>query len=388
MLSNKKIYPYLILVACFGLIAITFGLANIQGLFFDSISSELNIGKGTTSFYVTLIHVSGALFATFGLKLRNRLSIRNVLLINGILVLGALIYIPRATSIWQIYVCAFLIGIGQAAYGHTMVVELINRWFNKTSMALGIAMCASGVFGSLFSPIIVNRIVNMGWREAYYIFAIIVGIVLTYCFIVIEDKPQEIIQTTKKKFKSRIFEKETLFVASFYIFTASMTSIGSYLLGFSTDIGLSMIQGATLSSVISVGNIISKLIFGGLCDRIGGFKTSLIAYASISVGSVILVLCPANMYPLLIVGTLLLGASFAGSNVLTFSICRDMFGKDEVGVYYSSITSLSIISAFSSTVIGYVYDFTGSYKYSIIGFEILIGVALLLVNKAFNIRKR
>lgn len=388
MLSKKKIYPYLLLIACAGIIAITFGLVNIQGLFFDSISSDLGIGKGKTAFYVTLIHISGAVFAPVGVRLRKSFSVRQILLVDGLLVIGALLLIPNATAIWQVYICAFIVGTGQGIYGNTMVVELINRWFEKANTAIGIAMCASGIFGSLFSPIFVNRIVKFGWRKAYYLFAVIVAVVLIYSFLVIEDKPQKQIKEIDKKEDINVMSIDTVFVATLYLFASSMTAIGGYLLSFSVNIGLSMNQGATLSSAINIGNLVLKLIFGVLCDRIGGYKSALIAFGLITLGSLMLVLCPANMYVLLVTGAVLLGASFTGSNVLTSSICGELFGKDNVSAYYAAITSFSFVSAFSSTIIGFVYDLTGSYKYSILGFEILIGVSLILIKTVYNKRKK
>lgn len=384
---KKKIYPYLLLISCAGLIAITYGLINIQGLFFDSISEELQIGKGITAFYVTIVHISGAIFAPVGVYLRTKYSVRKIILFDGLIVLASLLIMPRVTSVWQIYICAFAIGTGQGIYGHTMVVELINRWFKKASTAIGISMCASGIFGSIFSPIVVNSIVNNGWRNAYYIFAICTAIVLIYSFIVIDDKPNREMSIVKENKKERVICKEMIYIACFYLFTSSMASMSNYILGYSLDIGLTMNQGAVLSSVLNAGNTILKLILGVLCDAFGGLKAAIFAYGTITFGVLSLLFVPASKYVLLIIGTFLLGSTFAGSNVLTSAICRDMFGKENVGKYYAAITSLSVISAFSATIIGFVYDVTNSYKYSIIGMHILITVALVLVYISFK-RKR
>lgn len=385
MFTKKRIYQYLLLISCAGLVAITFGLVNIQGLFFDSISETLGIGKGITAFYVTIIHISGALFAPIGVSLRKKYSIRKIILVDGLLVLSGLMLIPRAKAIWQIYICAFVIGTGQGVYGHAMVVELINRWFAKASTAIGISMCASGLFGSIFSPIIVNGILKYGWQKAYYIFAICVFVVLLYSFIVIKDKPVNDLEEEKdENDTTTIINKDIIFVACFYLFTSSMASMSNYILGYSVDIGLSMSQGASLSSILNLGNLFLKLILGVLCDVLGGLKAATIAYSLITIGSLSLLFIPASNYFILFVGTFLLGATFAGSNVLTSSICRDLFGKDKVGKVYATITSLSVISAFSSTIIGFVYDLTSSYKYSIAGMEILITVALILVYNSFK----
>lgn len=387
VLSKKKIYPYLVLIACAGLVAGTYGLVNIQGLFFDSISEDLNIGKGVTAIYVTIIHISGALFAPIGVNLRNKYSIRMILLVTGLFVVSSLCLISLAHSIYQIYVYALIVGAGQGIYGHAMAVELINKWFNKAATFVSIALCASGIFGTIFSPIIVNSIVKYGWRKAYLIFAIFLAVVLIYSIIVIDDKPDRNKATIQKKKETKIICKETVFLSFFSLLGSSVSSIGGYLLGYSSEIGISMSDGAILSSAISMGNMILKLLFGVLCDVLGGFNTSLIAIVFVSIGASILVASPSSIM-ILTIGAFLLGAAYSASGVLTSAMCRELFGKDNVSKYYATITSLAVINSFSSTVIGFVYDISGSYKPSIAGFTIAICVSLILVKYAFITKKK
>lgn len=385
MSNVKKIHQYLVLVACFGLIAITFGMVNIQGLFFDSISSDLNIGKGTTSIYVVLIQMSGSILAPLGYKLRNKFSIRQIIVGCGIIVLAGLFILPRCTQIWQMYICGLLIGVGQAIYGSPMVVELINKYFDKPSTFVGIAMCGSGVYGMILSPIIVNSIVNNGWRNAYLIFAVCVLAVLIYSYVVIDDKPNT--DSIINKSNEKLINKETIYISTIYVFFSYMAAMGGYLLSFGTDIGLSMVQGAALSSAISIGNLILKLFFGILCDNIGGFKTLVLSFVLVTFGVLILVFIPSEMYYLILFGTILLGSSFAGSNVLIQGVCKELYGANNVSKYYATITSLASLQALGSALIGFTYDLTSSYNYALIGINALMGISVILIYLAFKSKK-
>lgn len=379
---KNKIYPYLVLIACALLIATTFGFVNIQGLFFDSIANDLQIGVGSVSMYVTIVHIIGAVFGPIGVNLRQRYSIRSILIITGIFVIGAYALLPQATNIYLIYMCAFFMGIGQGIYGHTMVVELMNRWFEKSGTFIGIALSFSGLFGSVFSPIIVNRIINMGWRKAYYIFAIILAIVLIYSILVINDKPtNNKTNNTKQKIQ---LSKQLKLIALFYLVGGSISSLGHYLLGYSTSIGLSLEQGAVLTSAMNIGNLTLKLVFGYLSDKIGGLKTAIVNFICISIGCITLLICPSNMLTILTIGTILLGSSYGAANVVTQGLCKDLFGRENVSTNYANLSVLSSISAFSTTAIGYVYDLTNSYRTSIIGLQALFVVAILLVLIAFK----
>lgn len=387
MLNRKKIHSYLVLAACFGLIAITFGLVNIQGIFFDSISEELNVGKGAISIYVVLIQFSGCFLAPIGYKLRTKYSIRQIIAGCGAIVLIGLFLLPVCTKIWQIYICGFLIGFGQGIYGSPMVVDLINKYFEKASSYVGISMCASGVYGMIFSPIIVDSIVKKGWRNAYSIFTISVLVVLIFSYIAINDKPNKEKDTDNTKSEGNAVCKETVFVSTVYVFYSFMAAMGGFLLGFATDIGLSMSQGAALSSAISIGNLVLKLFFGILCDHIGGFKTTLLSFALITLGVIILVFVPAKAYYLIMIGTIFLGSSYAGSNVLIQGICEDLFGKENVSKYYATITSLASLQALGSAYIGFTYDLTTSYNFALISMNILIGISILFTYFAFKLRK-
>lgn len=379
---KNKIYPYLVLIACALLIATTFGFVNIQGLFFDSIANDLEVGVGTVSMYVTIVHIIGAIFGPIGVNLRQKYSIRTILIITGIFVVGAYALLPLTNNIYLTYMCAFFMGVGQGIYGHTMVVELMNKWFEKSGTFIGIALSFSGLFGSVFSPIIVNRIIKMGWRKAYYIFAIILAIVLIYSILVINDKPTNN-KTSKTKQKIKL-SKQLKLIALFYLVGGSISSMGHYLLGYSTSIGLTLEQGAILTSAMNIGNLTLKLVFGYLSDKIGGLKTAIVNFICISIGCITLLICPSNLLTILTIGTILLGSSYGAANVVTQGLCKDLFGRENVSANYANLSVLSSISAFSTTAIGYVYDLTNSYRTSIIGLQALFVVAILLVLIAFK----
>lgn len=381
-MKKSRIYPYLILIACCGLITITFGFINTQGLFLNSISEDLGVSRASVSLYTTISLLSAAILgSTFGVYLRNKFKIKLILLISGTVIIVAYLMVPRFTNIFSFYLFGFILGGSIGIIGHTLVVELLNEWFERAGTAVGIAMAFSGVFGMLYSPVAVSLIDKYGWRKAYYSYAVIFAVIMIYSVIVVSSNRPLNISVTKKK-KESVYNKELLLITPFYIAGGSITTLGNFMLSFALSIGINSSRGALLSSIVSAGNLILKITFGYLSDSVGGLKTAIINAVVVIAGCVGMLLCNADSFLLLIVFSFCVGASYACQNVVSQGICKELFGKVNVGKYYSSLNIFSLMSSFAATVFGLIYDLTTSYKVAILIFLSLfiLGFILLLID--------
>ncbi len=378
--KKNNFYPYLILIACCGLIAATFGFINTQGLYLDSMASDLNVGRGTLSLYITINFLVTAILApTFATKLRDKYNIKIVLAISGSIMLAFYLLVPQFHNVYLFYLFGFVLGITTAIFGNTMVVPLLTGWFEKAGTAIGISLAFSGVFSMIYSPIAVSLIENYGWRKAYYSYALIFFIVMLYSVIVISKKEDKVL--IQKKEKSPL-NKELIILMGFYIGGCIITSFANYMFSYAVSIGLSSCQASYLVSAVSFGNLILKVIFGILIDHFGGIKTAFINCLLIFIGLVGMLFANSSMYILLIIFAFCIGASYASANVICQAICADLFGKENVGKTYATLSIADVVSAFGATIFGSIYDLTGSYHYALIIFLIifLIGVAALLID--------
>jgi len=384
---KKSLRSYLILVACCGMIAATYGFINSAGLYFDSMSLDLNVGKGDLSFYVTIYHLTTAIFApTIAFNIRRKYNVKLILIICGALTMSGFLLVPHFNHLWQFYIFGFVFGACTAIFGNNMVVETLNLWFDRAGTAIGIALAFSGVFGSLYAPIAVSLIDKHGWRNAYYSYAIIFSFIIIYSILVFKKKDDVQIETNNKKEKMK-FDKPLILISLFYIMGSVLSSIPNYILGFSKTIGLSSSQGAFLSSSINFGNLVSKVLIGILLDKIGAYKSVLFNLISITIGLVGIMVFKQESYILLIISCFLFGNCFCTSTVLSQGVCGALYGKENVGRVYSTITIFTIISSFSSPVIGYMYDYFNSYYPAMI---LLLGIyiiSVILVIIAFKIKK-
>ncbi|GEM_PF-4942409 len=379
-------YPYLILIACCGLMAATYGFFNTQGLYLDAISAELNVGRGTVSFSSTLTLIVSAVAApTVAIKLRSKYSIRPVLIVSGILTILMHLAVTMFPSVVTLYLYGMIFGLTMAVYGNTFVVEMLNSWFEKSGTATGIAMSVSGVFGMFYAPFATSLIEKYGWRNAYYSYAVILLLIMSYAVIVIRNKDYTVPAEAEKK--EKVFNKALLLLALYFIAGASFTSFGNYIASYGVSIGFTLSQGAILSSTISIGNLVLKLIFGYLTDRIGGYRTALINFLAIVAGIVVL-LAGGNNYIIAIVACFLIGSCYATSNVISRGLCRDLFGKEQLGIYYATLNVFSAVQAFSYTFVGSVYDRCGSYIPAVYILLLLLVIGFILVTVDFRQKKK
>lgn len=359
----------------------TFGFINTQGLFFDSMVADLNVGRGTLSFYVTINFLVAAILApTLGTKLRDKYNIKTILAISSIIMLAFYLLVPLFKNVYLFYLFGFFFGATTGIFGNTMVVPLLNEWFEKAGTPIGIALAFSGVFAMFYSPIAVNLIDKYGWRKAYYSYALIFFIIMLYSIIVISNKDEEK-RITQRKEKSPL-NKELLLLFGFYIGGGFITSFANYMLSYSLSIGLTSTQGSYLVSSVAAGNLLLKIFFGILIDKFGGINAAFVNAGIIFIGLIGMLLSNANMYILLIIFAFCIGGSYASTNVVTQAICADLFGKENVGKTYATLSAGSIISSFGTTIFGLIYDITNSYYFAIILFLIffVLGIILLFID--------
>ena len=113
-----------------------------------------------------------------------------------------------------------------------------------------------------------------------------------------------------------------------------------------------------------------------MVDRIGAFKGVLCMMATSLAGLLVILLNPGGTFWLL-AGGLLYGTCFSIGSLGISMITRTLYGDAQYGSAYSVITLFtSVASAVGLTLIGMMYDITGSYSASVIGGILMIAIAL------------
>lgn len=293
-------------------------------------------------------------------------------------------------SIPGFYLLGAIRGLSTGMFSIVPLTIIINNWFEKShGLATSIVFGFSGLAGSICSPILSSFIENFGWQTGYLIkAAIILGLCLPavlYPFHLDPQKdgclpyghveqPQDMVTQV-----SNSFSFTTVAFISFFVFgllCSCITSVTQHLPGYGQSLGYSAALGAMLLSSGMVGNIISKLIIGVLSDHLGAIKATVTMIIANTVG-IILLMWGSTAW-LLIIGAFLFGSCYSIGAVALPLLTKYFFGIDNYARVFPKISFASNLgAAISLSMVGYIYDFFGSYLYAFIIALAMIAVCVI-----------
>ncbi len=390
-MKNKSMKHWLVMVVCCGMAAASIGVSiNSSGVFYSPVATSLGVLRGNFALHMTIFLISSALGSLMVTSILKKVSFKLMLVIAVGVIVGATALMALATNLLMFYILGAIRGFAAAMFSIVSLSIIINNWFEaRHGTVTSIVFGFSGLSGALFSPIIASVIEKWGWQVGYLAMA---GFILALCLPAIiypfhldpkkdglvayghEENSQHKMDVEDFKFNFKAGYFWTFIV--FGVICSSITSVTQHLPGYSTSLGFSLETGAALLSAGMIGNIISKIILGLLSDKIGALKATLAMLAFNTLGIVLLILGSSTM--LLTGGAFMLGFSYAVGAVGLPLLTKYYFGLEMMADVFPKISFASSIGAsISLTLVGYVYDYFGSYLYAFYIALVLIVIALV-----------
>ena len=149
-----------------------------------------------------------------------------------------------------------------------------------------------------------------------------------------------------------------------------------HIVAYCTDLGYGAARGAEMLSLMLASGIVSRLVSGVVCDRIGGIRTLLLGSAL--QGVALLMFLPVDgLVPLYVVSALF--GLFQGGIVPSYAIIiREHFPAREAGARTGAVIMATLVGmALGGWMSGWVFDMTGSYRAAFIN-----GIGWNLLNLA------
>lgn len=404
MKKSSNARYWLTLVCCCGLIGGSIGvLTNSIGVFYVPVSASLGVGRGAIATHATLAMLATATLSPMAAKMLEKLPLRVYLGIGALLGSGSALLMAFSTNIWAFYILGVVKGIGVTFFGVIAVTTIISNWFFKNyGLAVGITLSFSGLCGAIFSPVFSAIIEAAGWKFAFICMA-----VLTLAFslpgvLVLRLTPQEVflpplggpmegfsMPAQTRSGKVRLYLPAVLLTCTFAALSCGVTSVGQHFPTVAEAAGYSAQIGAMMVSAGMVGNIVSKLLIGVLSDHKGPFFANGAMLAVNAVAMFVLFILPAGA-PVLAVGIAFVfgavyGVGGAGIPLLT----RGVFGPEKYSTACSIVQSFANIgAALFMTLIGVVYDMTGSCDPVLIGSIAIQAANIAMLVALARMRKR
>lgn len=384
----------LVLISMCGLLATSVGLTtNVAGLFFTPIAEEFGILKGSVSMTLTICNLVFAAGGMVAPRLWNEKSLKKLLILGTALVAGGTALLGLCSNIILMYILNAVRGFAAGVMGFVLVTMIINNWFHENvGLATSIAMSTSGFAGALLSPVISGIITNSGWRTGYMIVAVIMVILNLPAILFlpsIDPKTKGLSalgakEETEEK-KAAVSDKGVtsvsfalLGVGILFAFTAcGATALPQHFPGITDAYAMAPAVGAMMLSVCMIANSCGKIVLGVLIDKLGA-KPSLMLYGILTIAAAAILLLlrsPFMMY----VAAACYGLTYALGTVGVVMITKELFGMENYGRTYPLISLFgTVANALLSSLIGFMYDFSGNYVGTLIMFMVMLGINLCI----------
>jgi len=149
-----------------------------------------------------------------------------------------------------------------------------------------------------------------------------------------------------------------------------------HIVAYCGDLGYGAARGAEMLSLMLACGIVSRVVSGIICDRIGGLRTLLLG--SVLQGTALLLFLPFDSLVSLYMVSALFGL-FQGGIVPSYAIIvREHFPPAEAGARVGTVLMATLFGmALGGWMSGKVFDLTGSYQAAFLN-----GIGWNLVNLA------
>ena len=384
----------LVVVAMCGLLASGVGLVtNVAGLFFTPVSEEFGVLRGQVSLMLTITNISFAFGGMIAPRLLTEKTLKPLLIGATAVNVAATVGFSFCPSITPMYVLCVVRGLAAGMVGFVFVTSVINRWFvTNVALASSIAMACSGLAGALFSPIVNGVIGGVGWRMGYVAIAAFTVLLNLPAILLlpsldpkaaglealgagtVDDEPKA--QASSATAAAAPVSIVLLgAVIGYAVLATAVTSLPQFFPGISESYGFDAALGASMLSASMIANSLGKIVLGALIDRLGT-RISTLIYAAVVAASLVMLLIIRSPQ-MLIVAAAMCGLCYSLGTVAITMITRDAFGVANYDKTYPTISLAgNFANAIFSSVVGFMYDFSGGYVLPIIVLLACLGAAV------------
>ena len=328
-------------------------------------------------------------------RLSDRFGVIVPVLIGAVCLGLGFVAAGNAATLWQfVLVQGLLIGLLGTSSAFAPLVADTSMWFSKRR-GMAVAICASGNYlaGAVWPPVLQHYFDTVGWRATFTsvgLFCVATMIPLAFA---LRRKPP---QLSAAALASTSSNKQIDIPPNVLFALLCVAGVGCcvamsmpqvHIVAYCGDLGYAAARGAEMLSVMLGFGIVSRLVSGLVCDRIGGLRTLLLG--SGLQGVALLLFLPFDSLASLYVVSALFGL-FQGGIVPSYAIIvREYFPSKEAGARVGTVLMCTLLGmALGGWMTGVIFDLTGSYRTAFlngIGWNLLnLAIAFFLLRRSMG----
>jgi MFS family permease len=373
-------------------LAVSLALMTISGcsmyavvVVLPAVQAEFGVARADASLPYALTMIGFGVGGLFMGRLSDRFGVMVPLLIGAMSLGLGFAVAGTAGNIWTFSLAhGVLIGMFGSSAMFAPLLADTSLWFTRRR-GIAVAICASGnyVAGAVWPPVVHHFVANYGWRDTYQGIAIFCFVTLSALALFLRRRPPLVAShaasSAEAASSSRPFGfsptvAQSLLCVAGIACCVAMSMPQVHIVAYCGDLGYGVARGAEMLAVMLGFGIVSRLVSGVICDRIGGLRTLLLGSAL--QGIALLLFLPFDGLVSLFVISALFGL-FQGGIVPSYAIIiREYFPPGEAGARVGTVLMFTLFGmALGGWMSGKIFDITGSYHAAFIN-----GIAWNLLN--------
>jgi len=396
-------YAWTRLAVTLALMTIGSGSMYIMAVVLPTVQAEFGVARAGASFPYTLMMTGFGVGGIVMGRLADRHGLFPVLLL-GAGGLGAGFIAAGLSGSLMAFALAhgLLIGaLGSSATFAPLVADT-SLWFVKRR-GIAVAICASGnyVAGAVWPPIVQHFVASHGWRATYIGLGVFCAVTIPLLALLMRPRPPAAVAAvarhagaavpSSRPFGLSLNHAQALLCVAGAACCVAMAMPQVHIVAYCGDLGYGAARGAEMLSLMLACGIVSRIVSGLICDRIGGLRTLLLG--SVLQGLALLLFLPFDGLVSLYVVSALFGL-FQGGIVPSYAIIvREHFPPAEAGARVGTVLMATLFGmALGGWMSGKVFDLTGSYHAAFLNglaFNALnLAIASVLLFRARRVLRR
>lgn len=360
-----------VLLGCFLGVASGYSSAYFysSGLLLVPISRDLSLSRGDTTLALLASSVTAAIMAPFIGRWVDRVGPRVIGLSSMIglavsFIICTLLTRDLGTLIASSIVIS-LLGAGSSSVSFSRLV--VDTFEKRRGLALAVMQTGAGL-GAFFIPFLLASPLETGdWRAAYRLLAAVVVGTAVVASLLLGVKsarpsaPSHTRQASSDRGRDIWLQRPFLILAGTFILAAN--AIAASVVHFAPmmiDQGLTPAHAAKLASLLGIALICSRLATGWLLDRLVPEFVAAGLFTVTALGLLVLATAGSGMA---VAGALVIGLAMGSEVDLLCYLTARHFPRERYGTAYGGLFGVFLIgSAIGPSVMGYLFDYTGSYR--------------------------
>jgi MFS family permease len=336
------------------------------------VQAEFGVDRANASLPYTLMMICLGVGGMWTGKLADRFGITPVLWAGSIAVTAGFVIAGLAPNIWVFGLAhGILLGLLGSSSTFAPLMADTSLWWNKRrGIAVAICACGNYVAGAFWPPVAQWGIETIGWRHTYVGMGVFCGVCMLLLSFFMRQRPPLVTLSdasvsqsgfiSSQPFGLKLGQAQLLLCIAAIACCVAMSMPQVHIVAYCADLGYGAARGAEMLSLMLACGIISRLVSGWICDRIGGIRTLLLGSALQGI-ALVLFLPFDGLVPLYVISGMF--GLFQGGIVPAYAIIvREHFPPQEAGARVGSVIMASLVGmALGGWISGKIFDLTGSY---------------------------